>query len=166
MKYLIPIILFLLIPGVIAGDTWALWKSTSPTQTIKQTQESQIDTTNILNNNLNQLKTKYNQNINKVPWIVKKIIGNERINVYLTLNNGNQKIIGGITNKARILQAQVGKISNPTLNIYITEKTIQRLINKQVTLKQAIKTKEITYKSKRIRTSIKAWFAKRLLRWF
>lgn len=146
------IILFLLlIPGVIAIDSL-------------ESNTSQL--TNILGNNLEELKIKYNQNIGEAPWIARTVIGNERINTYLTLNSGNKIILGGITNKARILQAQIGEISNPTLNIYITEKTIQRLTKKEVTLEQAIKSKEITYKSLRIRTSIKAWFAKRFLKYF
>lgn len=115
------------------------------------------------NFNLQELKTEYNNNLDKIPGIVKSIIGSERINLYLTTNTQGTIIIGAVTKSARILQIQEGKIDNPTLKIFITENTINRLKNKQVTIQQAIKTKEITYKSLRIRTSIKLWFTKRIL---
>ncbi len=137
MKYLIPIIILLLI--------------------------TQVSAQVILGNDLQELKTQYNNNLDKVPWIAKKIIGNERINLFLTTNTGEVIIIGGVTKSAKILQIQQSKIDNPTLNIYITENTINRLKNKQVTIQQALKTKEISYKSQRIRTSIKSWFGRRLL---
>ena len=116
MKYLIPIIILLLI--------------------------TQVSAQVILGNDLQELKTQYNNNLDKVPWIAKKIIGNERINLFLTTNTGEVIIIGGVTKSAKILQIQQSKIDNPTLNIYITENTINRLKNKQVTIQQALKTKE------------------------
>lgn len=115
---------------------------------------------------LDELKTSYNGNLGKVPWVVKQIIGNERINVYLTLNNKEVITVSGTTQNAKIISAQVGAIENPTLNIYITEQTINRLRSKEITMQQAIETKEIRYESQRIRTSIKAWFAKRILKYF
>jgi hypothetical protein len=115
---------------------------------------------------LEELKTSYNNNLGKVPWIVKQIIGNERINVYITMNNQEVITVSGTTQNAKIISAQEGLIEDPTLNIYVTENTINRLRSKEITVQQAIETKEIKYESQRITTSIKTWFARRILKYF
>ena len=115
----------------------------------------------LLSTGLEELKNQYNQNIDNIPWIVKSIIGDERVNVYLT--NHQELIIGTITENAIIISIQEGEIDNPTLNIYISENTIQRLQDNVITIQQALDTKEIKIESQRIRTSIKMWLADKAL---
>lgn len=153
MKYLIPIIFILLLTPSFA----------SPAQEFAASLSFILKSENILDYNLQELKTTYNNNLDKIPWIVKQIIGNEKINFYLTLNTGEIITLSGTTKSAKIIQAQIGALENPTLNIYITENTINRLKNKQVTIQKAIDTEEIRYESQRIRTSVKSWFGRRLL---
>lgn len=115
---------------------------------------------------LQELKSEYNQNLDKIPGIVKAVIGDERINLYIT---EKQSIIGALTENAKIITIQEGKIDNPTLNIYITEKTIRRLQNQEITFQQAIDAEEIRLESQRIRTSIKLWLADKIatiISWF
>lgn len=116
----------------------------------------------ILNNGTEQLKQEYNSNLASVPWIIKTIVGSERINFHLTTAS-EQIIFGGVMKKARIIELKVDKIENPTLNIYTTDTTIKKIINKELTLQQALDNKEIRLESQRIRTSIKLWFAKKFI---
>jgi hypothetical protein len=120
------------------------------------------DFQNFLNKSTEQLKQEYNSNLASVPWIIKTIIGSERINFYLTAES-EQIIFGAIMKKARILELKKEKITHPTLNVYVSEETINKIINKELTLQQALDTKEIRIESQRIRTSIKLWFAKKFV---
>ena len=133
-KILIPLIILLLVTPVLAPNP---------------TSSEEI--------NIQQLKAEHNQNLEKVPWIVKKIIGTERINLHLTTNTQEIIIIGATTESAKILSIQKGEIQDPTLKIYVTENTINRVKDKVITIQQAIETEEIRFESQRIRTSIKLW---------
>ena len=119
--------------------------------------------------NTEELKIEYNQNLDKIPGLVKKIIGNEKINLHFTLLSGSEITIAIRTKKARIIEIGGIPYGKPTLNIYLTERTVERLKNKEITIEQAIKTKEITYKAKRFRTKIKSGlfkFGLRIKGWF
>lgn len=142
MKYLIPIIILLLI--------------------------TQVSAQTILGRELSQLKDDYNNNLDEMPGIVKSLVGNERINAYLDTTN-QQIIIGVITEDARILELKLNGIEDPTLNIYVSENTIQKLENKEITIQQALDSGEIRLESQRIRTSIKIWFTETtlgIINWF
>ncbi len=142
MKYLIPIIILLLITQVSAQE--------------------------ILGRELSQLKNEYNNNLDNMPSIVKSLVGNERINAYLDTTN-KQIIIGVVTKDARILELKLNGIEDPTLNIYVSENTIQKLENQEITIQQALDSGEIKLESQRIRTSIKLWFTKTtmgIVNWF
>ncbi len=148
MKYCLVIGLLILMAPVIAY---------SPIQEVTASIVTILASRDVLGYNLEELKTIYNQNIGKVPWIVKKIIGNERINLYLTTKAGETIILGGITESARIIQVQLGKTENPTLNIYVTEEAVNKIKNKEITIEQALENKLVRYESQRVRTSIKIW---------
>jgi len=121
------------------------------------------DLQNILNNNTEQLKQGYNSNLASVPWVIKTlVIGSERVNFYLNTKS-EQIIFGAVMKRARILELKKEKITNPTLNVYVSEETINKIINKELTLQQALDTKEIRIESQRIRTSMKLWLAKKFV---
>lgn len=119
--------------------------------------------------NIEELKTTYNANLDKVPGMVKKIIGNEKINLHFTPLAGSERTIAIRTKKAKIIEIGEIPYGKPTLNIYLTEKTVNRLKNKEITIEQAIRTKEITYKARRFRTKIKSGifkFGLKIKGWF
>ena len=173
MNKLIPIFLILLISPVLACQTDAdCPKLKCPGEESKcingecympkcSLQES-LEATG-----LEKVKEEYNKNLGQVPGIVAKILGSERINFYLS--NGEDSVIGVVTKNARILEIQKGEVENPTLFIYITEATIQKLIDKKITLSQALETKEIKIEPQRLRTRVKFWFTRKIVgiaEWF
>lgn len=111
--------------------------------------EDEIDFSQ-LEENIDLVKSTYNENLDNIPGFVKTIIGNERINVNIQMNDGKQVILGAVTKNAALEELKVGQISDPTLNIYLTESAIQKIgesSNPVDTLEEAIKNDEITYKA-------------------
>lgn len=100
--------------------------------------------------NIDLVKNSYNDNLDNIPGFVKSIIGTERINAHLSMNDGSMLVLGAVTEDARILELSVGEISEPTLNIYLSEKVIMDIQNSDNpvdALEAAIKDGDITYKA-------------------
>jgi hypothetical protein len=121
---------------------------------------------------LGQFKDNYNDNIDKVPGFVKRILGSERINALVLLENGDQLNISLVTKKAAIESLDYGMLENPTLIIRTTEKTIMDIIaadNPGKRFKEALNNKEITYEAQTFFKKIKWGFNSLFLRlalWF
>lgn len=126
-------------------------------------------TTSTFAYNIEELQEKYNQNLPQVPGFVKKLIGNEVINLYYTRLSGRQEIMGIKTYKARIIGVSKTPYEKPTMNIYTSEDTAQLLAEKRITIQQALKSGRIRYKSLRFKTKFKTFLFKPILRiwgWF
>ncbi len=90
---------------------------------------------------LEKLVEAYNQNLEKVPGFVKNIFGNERINLYID----GEIFVGLSGKKGEIVEYEKGGIIKPTMNIYTTGDTIDKLIDGNTTLLDAVKDKSINY---------------------
>jgi hypothetical protein len=71
----------------------------------------------------------YNNKTDKVPLILKGLLGNERVNIKISLSNGSILRIGYETKNARIIRVVDGGLSNPTINVIATQNAIDRIDN-------------------------------------
>lgn len=96
------------------------------------------------------VETKYNPNIDEIPWVVKSSINNENINAHITLEDNTVLTIGVQTNEEGVAEkVKKGEISNPTMNVYTNENTVYSIMNSQNpvnTVQEALSDDKITYK--------------------
>lgn len=69
----------------------------------------------------------YNQRIDGAPDILKNLIGNERIDLNITSNDGSIFSVGFETQNARVSRTVMGGIENPTIIVSATEGAIERI---------------------------------------
>jgi hypothetical protein len=87
-----------------------------------------------------------NNDFSNVPF-VKELFGNERINCYISLD-GDVCEIGIITKDARVVEFKESRISDPTMNIYTSERAIRSIVGSKDPLaafQKALSRREITY---------------------
>ena len=71
----------------------------------------------------------YNQNVDEIPF-VKSLIGEERINCEISLDDGNMLTIGIKTDEdAKVISLEKGEISDPTVRAYTNESTVRTIMN-------------------------------------
>jgi hypothetical protein len=107
-------------------------------------------------------KTEYNNNIEGVPKSVKSLIGNEVVEVNVISENESRRIILFMKN-AMIDSYSLEDSEEVTLVVNANEDAVNRILgsNERVTeLKQALKDKEVTYKSKGFFKKLKFGFAR------
>lgn len=101
---------------------------------------------------------KYNNNIDGAPDMLKELLGNERAELSIVMNNGSTLQVGFEMKNARIVKTYREGISNPTIDIGITEgavNTITRSDDKTSALKREIEARRLTFSSKNQFTRIK-----------
>ena len=84
-----------------------------------------------------------------IPGPLDRIFGNEHINIYVTLDNNEEIIIGVITENKIIKSINISKLANPSLNVYTNETTVTEILNAEARvplIQQALKEKKIRYK--------------------
>ncbi|MBW2980788.1 DNRLRE domain-containing protein [Candidatus Woesearchaeota archaeon] len=114
----------------------------------------------------------YNLNLDKVPKIIKSIIGNGRINLYIILSNGGVIRYGAVTEKARIIKLKAGGLEKPTINMYTTEEVMQKILdsdNPGQAVKYALDSGGIEYKGVGIVNKMKTRlmsFGLKIFSWF
>jgi hypothetical protein len=69
----------------------------------------------------------YNQRIDGAPDLLKSLIGNERIDLNITSNDGSIFPVGFETQNARVSRTVMGGIQNPTIIVAGTEGAIERI---------------------------------------
>jgi hypothetical protein len=69
----------------------------------------------------------YNSKIDKAPDILKGLVGNEKINVDITGNDGSIFHVGFVLENARINQTVDGGLSDPSIVITTTESAINTI---------------------------------------
>jgi hypothetical protein len=80
-------------------------------------------------NNLQKSIDDYNSNIDKAPSVLKTLLGDERVNITILLNNSSTISWGFETQNARIVRSEVGGIENPTIDVFTTEGAIYSVQN-------------------------------------
>lgn len=94
---------------------------------------------------------KYNSNIDGAPDTLKEILGNERAELNVVMNNGSILLVGFEMKNARIMKTYRGGISNPTIDIGTSEgsvNTITRSKDKAAALQREIASGRLTFSSK------------------
>jgi len=71
----------------------------------------------------------YNQNVDEIPFI-KSLIGKERINCKISLDDETMLTIGIKTDKdAKVISLEKGELSDPTIRAYTNESTVRNIMN-------------------------------------
>jgi len=105
-----------------------------------------------------EVKDIYNENLDEVPGIVKKLFGTERINLYITTIDRSKEVYGVQMQDAKIIEFQEGEISKPTMNLYATEDSIRDIMDSDdpvSAFQEAFAKGEITYKGVGIMNKVK-----------
>ena len=113
-------------------------------------------------------KNEFNQFVGKeLLGFAGNLIGNERINVYITKEDNSTFIVGVVTEDKKIKSISEGEIEKPTLKVYTDEKTLNEIQFSDDNikfLKKAIDEKKISYKAvgfgKKIKFGFMTFFGK------
>ncbi len=84
--------------------------------------------------NLDEMVKKYNANSNKAPWMVKKMLGNERIDVHIVNEEGEktpEPDFNLIMSDGKIRDYSTGPSERPTVKLFITEDNFRDLMESQ-----------------------------------
>ena len=76
------------------------------------------------------------------------LFGDEEVNIYVTLDNGEELVVGLVTEDELIKSIEIGELSDPSLNVYTTEAVINGILvssNSNNAIKSAFYSDEITY---------------------
>lgn len=82
---------------------------------------------------------------------VGKIFGDERINIYVQLENGQEQAISLITEDKKVKSLSLGENEGPTLTVQVNEAVIKDILsakNPELALKKAVKDKKINYQAR------------------
>ncbi|MDY6774117.1 MAG: hypothetical protein SVS85_02855 [Candidatus Nanohaloarchaea archaeon] len=99
----------------------------------------------------------YNQNVDKVPGVLRSLVSGERINLHLDTGNGNVTV-GVVMDDGRIGKVEEGGIKNPTLKIYTDIGTTEAILDAERPAEKALeayKSGEIRYRTTNMGTTIK-----------
>jgi|ETN02SMinimDraft_4_1059925.scaffolds.fasta_scaffold31999_4 hypothetical protein len=80
---------------------------------------------------LQELTDTYNANFDKVPSWVKPIVGSEKINVLIVMNDNSLIHIGLILNSGKIVAMRQGRLKDSTINLYLKESQIKKILDLQ-----------------------------------
>jgi hypothetical protein len=97
----------------------------------------------------------------ELPGIAGKLFGNERINLYITNNEGEEIIVGIITEDKKFKDILNEEVENPTLIAYTDEAILRDIGNSEDVLgsfENALSEKRITYKAVGLGNKIKFGF--------
>ena len=128
-------------------------------------EKSQINYVSYLNN-LDNIKDLANTNMDKVPVVVKRLLGNEKINIYFITEEKEIIKLNVQLKNGKINTLKKGNVNNPKIDIYVTEKDANDILNSEnpkIETKRKIDEKEITYKTYSFLTSLKISILKSFL---
>src|SRR3989338_3716713 len=86
----------------------------------------------------------------KIPGVAGTLLGDQRINIYVTFNSGEKEVISIITEDKMVTSVELVKLKDPTLSVSIREDTllgIQESDNPLQELKGALEGEKIKYKA-------------------
>lgn len=112
---------------------------------------------------LQSLKDVYNENVDKVPGVLKSLFGNERMNVYIEYQEGDDLILGVVTKNGKVVELKKGEISEPTMKVTLKASLIKSVFASQDPAKEfldAFNRGEIAYEAYSTTKKIKLFFVK------
>ncbi len=86
----------------------------------------------------------------EIPGVAGKLFGNERMDIYISMNNGEEIVVGIVTENKKFVGAQKEGIENPTLRVYTDEKTLKEIQNSEDVLgsfETALNNEDIDYEA-------------------
>ncbi len=111
---------------------------------------------------LDEAVTHYNEDIaDELPGIVSSLVRNERINVYIEDDAGDEHVFGVATDGVAIETARIGGVDNATLRIYTSVETLDSIIYSDEPLNrtvEALETGEIRYEAEGFFRNLKMRF--------
>lgn len=120
-----------------------------------------VSTVDNILNDLDGFREQYNEGIEEVPAFVKSMLGDEKIELTIERSDGTQVTLSIEAQDGELKQLTTEKFEEYTLEMQTDEDTINNINNaeNQITaLEQAMNDKDIQYKAKGFKTSIKTWF--------
>lgn len=100
------------------------------------------------------------------------LFGNERVNLYVTLEEGESVVIGIISENKKVVSFEEGELTDPTLNAYVTEEILTEIIDSDdslQTFQEALEENEISYEavgfSNKMKFGVSRFFFK-IVNWF
>ena len=112
---------------------------------------------------LDKIKNTVNENADKIPNFIKTVFGNENINIKLTTNEGTVVDLWVKTQNAKIVSLDYGELDNPTIIVYTSEDTLNRIAKSEKPtdeLLYAMNSGEIRYETKTVTSGIRASIGK------
>ena len=109
-----------------------------------------------LDSEIEQLNTELSGK--EIPSPINKILGDERVNLHFELSDGDNVILGMITEKNMFSSLKIGELDNPSLNVYTTEEVIKSLESSEnpfLTFQIALQEGKIRYEPVGIINKIK-----------
>ena len=113
--------------------------------------------------NTNQVVNDYNQKFENIPKFAKTLLGNERINLLINMNDGSKKELSFVTKEGKIISYEKKPLENPTMLITASESIIDSVSsssNPSADFAKAIKNKSINIEPKKLKGKIKFSAAK------
>tara|TARA_Y100000310_G_scaffold285374_1_gene308795 strand:- start:2501 stop:2983 length:483 start_codon:yes stop_codon:yes gene_type:complete len=77
---------------------------------------------------LPELEEIYNLQFDTVPSWVKAVIGSEKLNVVIVMNDNSLIHIGILLNSGKIVAMRKGRLKDPTVNVYLKESQIDKVL--------------------------------------
>ena len=122
--------------------------------------------------NLADIKDSYNSNLDKIPGFVKTILGSERINVVVHLDDDSLLKFQAITKDGSITTLDYGELENATIIVSTSEKvinTIQASSNPVNALELALDNNDIKVEPQTFAKKVEWGMAETIMRivsWF
>ncbi len=135
-------ILFLVMVSVMMLQVFALVENSSPLSIQTAELKSQVEGKELIG-------------------LSAKLFGNEKVNVYVTADDGSQFIVGVETKDKKVVLVTESGVEKPTLRVYTSEKVIREIMAAHeplTALQQALQEEKITYNAVGIFNKIKFSF--------
>ncbi|HLC91311.1 MAG TPA: hypothetical protein VJI15_06110 [Candidatus Nanoarchaeia archaeon] len=99
----------------------------------------------------------------EIPKPASSFLGDQKINLHILQNDGEDLVVGIVTEQGKIKNLIVAEVKDPTLTISTDEDTIEAILTREdkfSVIKQALDDKKLTYKAVGFSNKVKFWFAK------
>lgn len=88
-----------------------------------------------------EAKEEFNKEIKEYSGIAKILLDNQRINIYI-----DNITMGIVIENVEAKEIKEGGIENPTLNVYTSKETLDKIYKKELDFGEALKKEQVTYK--------------------
>ena len=117
---------------------------------------SALETDELLDD-MGKIKTNFNENF-EAPGFFKALFGEEKINLHITLDDGEVLVVGISMENSKITTIKDVALESPTLNAYAGEEVMDKILYSEdpfSELKKGLDNDEVTYKATTIKSKVK-----------